>query len=249
MRVYDSGGIYHSWRDSTTLQFASGKRYITYDVAARRLDSVKIDLRIPRATPAARRISLVNARSFDDSAGVIDRGTIVVSGARIACVGATAQCDTSGVDRVIDVSGKTIIPGLHDLHAHHTGDAAGVTPPHRPTSALDLAYGVTTILDPATTSESTFPLGEMVEAGMVLGPRTFSVGELVIHPGTGFGDQQIIRNQADADREVDRRVDWGAVSIKNFRQSARYQQQLIMQAARRRKVTVTGEGGPLYFDV
>lgn len=249
VRVYDGGGTYHSWRDSTTLQFASGNRYITYDVAARRLDSVKIDLRIPRPTPRGR-IAFVNAKIITiDSAGVIERGTIVVRGARIVCVGTAAQCDTAGVDRVFDVSGKTIIPGLLDLHAHHTGDGAGVTFPHRPTSALDLAYGVTTILDPATTSESAFPLGEMVEAGVVLGPRTFSVGELVIHPGTGFGDQKIIHNQADADREVDRRVDWGAVSIKNFRQSARYQQQLIMQAARRRKVTVTGEGGPLYFDV
>jgi hypothetical protein len=164
-------------------------------------------------------------------------------------VGPTTQCDTTGVDRVLDVTGKTIIPGLLDMHAHHTGDAAGVVPPHRPTSALDLAYGVTTILDPATSSETAFPLGELIEAGIVLGPRTFSVGELVIHPGTGFGEQKIIRNQADADHEVDRRVDWGAVSIKNFRQSARYQQQLIMHAARRRGVTVTGEGGPLYFDV
>lgn len=249
VRVYDGGGIYHSWRDGNTLQFASGNRYITYDVAARRLDSVRIDLRIPRPTPQGS-IALMNAKIITiDSAGVIERGTVVVRGARIACVGTVAQCDTTGVDRVLDVSGKTIIPGLLDLHAHHTVDAAGVTFPHRPTSALDLAYGVTTILDPSTTSESAFPLGEMVEAGVVLGPRTFSVGELVIHPGTGFGDQMIIRNQSDADREVDRRVDWGAVSIKNFRQSARYQQQLIMQAARRRKVTVTGEGGPLYFDV
>ena len=247
--VYRGGGIYHRWRDSTTLQFASGNRYITYDAAARRLESVSIDLRIPRQTPRGS-IGLVNAKLITiDSAGVIERGTIVVRGARIACVGTIAQCDTRGVDRVLDVNGKTIIPGLLDLHAHHTGDAAGVTPPHRPTSALDLAYGVTTILDPAASSESAFPLGEMVDAGVVLGPRTFSVGELVIHPGTGFGDQKIIRSQTDADREVDRRVNWGAVSIKNFRQSARYQQQLIVQAARRRKVTVTGEGGPLYFDV
>ena len=247
--VYRGGGIYHSWRDSSTLQFASGNRYITYDVAAKRLDSIKIDLRIPRHAPRGR-IALVNAKVITiDSAGVIERGTIVVRGARIACVGTVAQCDTSGVDRVIDVSGKTIIPGLLDLHAHHTFGGAGVTPPHRSTSALDLAYGVTTILDPSTTSESAFPLGEMVEAGVVHGPRTFSAGEHVIHPGTGWGDQKIIRNQTDADREIDRRVDWGAVSIKNYRQSARYQQQLILQAARRRRVTVTSEGGPLYFDV
>jgi len=192
----------------------------------------------------------VNAKIITiDSAGVIERGTILVRGARMACVGTAAQCDTTGVDRVLDVDGKTIIPGLLDLHAHHTFGGAGVTPPHRSTSALALAYGVTSILDPSTTSESAFPLGEMVEAGVVLGPRTFSAGEHVIHPGTGWGDQKIIRNQTDADREIDRRVDWGAVSIKNYRQSARYQQQLIMQAARRRKVTVTSEGGPLYFDV
>ncbi|HEV8366159.1 MAG TPA: amidohydrolase family protein [Gemmatimonadaceae bacterium] len=249
VRVFNGGGIHHSWRDSTTLQFASGNRYITYNAATRRLDSIKIDLRIPRPRPYGR-IALLNAKIITiDSVGVIERGTIIVNGARIACVGTAAQCDTSGVDRVIDATGKTIIPGLLDLHAHHTFDAGGVVLPHRPTSALDLAYGVTTILDPSAASESAFPLGEMIEAGVIVGPRTYSVGELVIHPGTGFGDQKIIRNQADADREVDRRVDWGAVSIKNFRQSARYQQQLIMQAARRRKVTVTGEGGPLYFDV
>jgi len=84
---------------------------------------------------------------------------------------------------------------------------------------------------------------------VVLGPRTYSTAEPVIFPGVGFGDQQILRNQADADREIDRRADWGAVSIKNYRQAGRFQHQLILQAARRREITVTSEGGPLYFDV
>ncbi len=248
-RVFDGGGLYHSWRDSSTLQFASGNRYVTHDVATGRTRAITVKLRIPRPTPNGS-IALVGAKIITgDSGGVIDPGVMVVRGARIACVGRPSQCDTSGVERVLNLTGKTIIPGLVDVHAHHTSEPTGVITPHRPSSALDLAYGVTTILDPSTTSESAFPLAEMTDAGVVLGPRTYSVGELVIHPGTAWGDQKLILSQADADREVDRRVDWGAVSIKNFRQSARFQQQLIMQAARRRGVTVTGEGGPLFFDV
>jgi cytosine/adenosine deaminase-related metal-dependent hydrolase len=178
---------------------------------------------------------------------VIERGTVVVRGARIECVGAAGQCDTANVDRVVDLAGKFIVPGLFDLHAHHTDDA--LITPHRSPSALALAYGVTTILDPSTDSQSAFPLAEMIEAGTMVGPRTFSTAEPVISPGTAFGDQKIIRTQADADHEVDRRVDWGAISIKNYRQAGRFQHEFLMRAARRRGVTVTSEGGPLYFDV
>jgi hypothetical protein len=48
---------------------------------------------------------------------------------------------------------------------------------------------------------------------------------------------------------VNRRADWGAVSIKNYRQAGRFRHQLILRAARDRGITVTSEGGPLYFDV
>jgi hypothetical protein len=150
---------------------------------------------------------------------------------------------------VLDLGGKVIMPGMIDMHAHHTNEGSGVIPPHRSLSALDLAYGITTILDPNGDSESIFPLATMIEAGVVAGPRTFSTAELVIHPGYAWGDNLILRSVADAAYEVNRRADWGAVSIKNFRQSRRAQNQFIVEAARRRGITVTGEGGPLFFDV
>lgn len=240
------GGIYHSWRDRTTLQFASGPRYVTWDAATGRLATVDIDLRIPRPTPAGT-IALTNARIITvDSGRVIERGTVLVRGARIACVG---ECDATGADRTLDLSGKTIMPGLFDLHAHHTDEASGVIAADRWRSRIDLAYGVTTILDPAADARSAFPLAELIEAGGLLGPRTFSVGELLIHPGVAWGDERIIRTQQHADWEVNRRADWGAVSLKNYRQTGRFQHQLLLRAARERGITVTSEGGPLYFDV
>lgn len=249
VRVFDGGGYDFTWRDASTLQLASGDRYVTYDAATGRRTVVPIPLRIPRPVPRGT-IVLRNAKVVTiDGDRVIERGDVLVRGARIACVGEAGTCDAAGADRVIDLTGKVIIPGLIDMHAHHTAEPSGVVVPRHRTAALDLAYGVTTILDPSTLSTSAFPLAEMTEAGVVLGPRTFSTAEIVIYPGTGFGDQTILRTQADADREVDRRVDWGAVSIKNYRQAARYQQQMLLRAARRRGVTVTSEGGPLYFDV
>jgi hypothetical protein len=150
---------------------------------------------------------------------------------------------------VLDLTGKTIIPGLFDLHAHHTDETSGIITPHRSSSALDMAYGVTTILDPNTSSESLFPLADLISAGVMVGPRTYGTAEMVISPGVAWGHTKILRSQADADREVNRRADWGAMSIKNFRQAGRYQQQFLINAARKRHMSITSEGGPLYFDV
>ncbi|MEZ4586381.1 MAG: amidohydrolase family protein [Gemmatimonadales bacterium] len=240
------GGIYQSWRDSVTLQYSSGPRYVTYNVATGALSTVDVELEIPRPHPTGA-IALTNAKIVTiDSGRVIDRGTVVVRGSRIACVG---SCDTTGVDRVVDLSGKTIIPGLFDLHAHHTGEESGVIPADRWRSRIDLAYGVTTILDPAADSRSAFPLAELIAAGGLLGPRTYSVAELLIHPGVAWGDERIVRTQEQADWEIDRRADWGAISLKNYRQTGRWQHQMLLTAARRRPITMTSEGGPLYFDV
>ena len=240
------GGMYHTWRDSTTLQYASGPRYVTYDMTTGTVNTVEIDLRIPRPRPGGT-IALTNAKIITvDSNRVIERGSVLVRGARIACVG---ECDISGADRVIDLAGKVIMPGLFDLHAHHTDVPAGVVTADRWMSRIDLAYGVTTILDPGPFTQEAFALGELIESGALQGPRTFSVGDLLIHPGVAWGDQKIIRTQEDANREVNRRADWGAISLKNYRQTGRFQHQMLLAAARERGISMTSEGGPLYFDV
>ena len=244
--VGEWGGIYPRWRDGETLEFASGRRYVTWSAATGKTSVIEVRLTIPKRRPD-KSVALVGAKIVTiDSAGVIARGTIIVKGARITCVG---QCDTTGVSRVIHLEGKTIIPGLIDLHAHHTEEESGIVPQHRPASSLDLAYGVTTAVDPATSSEAAFPLAELTEAGLITGPNTFSSGEFVIAHGIAWGDYKELRTLDDARDQVNKRVAWGAVTIKNYRQPGRRQHQLLARAARERGVSLTSEGGPLYLDV
>ena len=240
------GGINPRWRDAGTLEFASGRRYVTWSAATGKASAVEIRLTLPKPKPEGS-LALVGAKIVTiDSAGVIDGGTIVIKGSRLACVG---RCDTTGVTKVMHVEGKTIIPGLVDVHAHHTDEASGVVPQHRSASSLDLAYGVTTIVDPATTSEGAFPVAELTEAGLIAGPRTYSSAEYVISHGIAWGDYHEISSLDEARAAINRRADWGAVTIKNYRQPGRREHQLLVMAARERGISLTSEGGPLYLDV
>jgi len=155
------GGMYPRWRDAATLEYGNANKYFVYHTDAAKTDTTEIHLSVPRAIPQGS-IALTNARIITlQNRNVIESGTIVAKAGRITCVG---TCPTSGVDRVIDAKGKTIIPGFVDMHAHHHRESGGITPTHNFESAVYLAYGVTTTLDPSTWSEEVFPLAEMIEA-------------------------------------------------------------------------------------
>jgi Tol biopolymer transport system component/imidazolonepropionase-like amidohydrolase len=231
------GGLYPRWRTGSVVDFASANRFFGYDVTTKRTDTITVRLTAPRAI-AAGSIALTGARIVTlDNKRVIPRGTVVVKGGRISCVGA---CSTAGIDRVVNVSGKTIIPGWIDVHAHHHREHMGMMPRHNFESAIYLAYGVTTTSDPSTTSTAAFPTAEMIEAGEMVGPRVYSVAEALTNgdsPGTND-----VTSRDLAMSEVKRRMSWGAILLKQYLQPTRRQRQWAVDAARELGLRVTAEG-------
>ncbi len=230
------GGLYPRWRTSTIVDFAGGNQFYSHNVVTRTTDSITVKLSVPRAIPSGS-IALTGARIVTlDRKRIIENGTVVVMAGRISCVG---TCSTTGIEKVVDVAGKTVIPGWVDVHAHLHADHMGLMPRQNFATAVYLAYGITTTHDPATTSIQAFPTAEMIEAGETVGPRVFSTAEALY-----VGDAGLINGITSRDaavREVARRQSWGAAMIKQYMQPTRQQRQWVADAARERGMRLTAE--------
>jgi WD40 repeat protein len=231
------GGMYPRWRDAATIEYGDGNKYFIYHTDTAKTDVSEIHLSVPRAMPRGF-VALTNARIITlQDRKVIEKGTLVAKAGRITCVG---DCPTGGVDRVIDASGKTLIPGFIDMHAHHHRESGGIAPTHNFESAVYLAYGVTTTLDPATWSEEVFPIAEMIEAGKAIGPRTFSTATPLFN---GSGDHYNELSSYDVtEHEITRLASYGVVSLKQYLQPDRERRQWITEIARKQGLRVTAEG-------
>jgi len=237
-RLTRDGGLFPRWRDKNTLEFGSANQFFVRHLDTGLTDTVTLNVSVPRAVPTGS-VALTGARLVTlDHNKVIDSGTIIVRNSRIACVGA---CSTAGVDRVIDARGKTIIPGWVDMHAHHHREWRGMRPKHDYEIAMYLAYGVTTDLDPSMWSQNIFPSAELIEAGEMIGPRTFSTGDNITR-GDGARSNELT-TLTEAQYAVRKMVSWGATEIKQYAQPRRDQRQWISDAARQIGVNVTAEGG------
>ncbi len=242
--VSPDGGLFPRWRDARRLEFASGASLTTYDLATRGSQAGRLLAELPRKVGRGR-LALTNARVLTmDRGRVLDGGTVVVDGDRIACVGA---CETAGADRIMDLAGAIVMPGIIDTHAHRHALHQGIVPPDNFEAAVYLAYGITTTLDPATSSLNLFPAAEAVEAGLAIGPRTFGTAEPLYSAATAYG--ALVDSYEAAEREVRRRASWGAISLKDFLVSTRRARQWIAEAARRQGILLTGEGGSLEHDL
>jgi imidazolonepropionase-like amidohydrolase len=194
-------------------------------------------------------IALVGARivamSSAPNRGVIERGTIVVEGNRIAAIGPAGSVPVPAGAKRIDVAGKTIIPGIIDAHAHVRGEDNGILAEQAWPLAANLAYGVTTSHDPSNDTATVFTKSEMQRAGLLLGPRLYSTGTILYGAETPF--KAVVESYEDAKMHIRRMKAAGAISVKSYNQQRRDTRQMILKAARELGLMVVPEGGSLYY--
>lgn len=190
---------------------------------------------IPQATAVLRGARLITMNGDE----VIEDGEVLIRNNRIAGVGPRGSLTVPDDAQVIDVTGKTIVPGFVDTHAHMR-PAWGVHKPQVWPYLANLAYGVTTTRDPQTSSTDVLTYGDMVTAGTMLGPRIYSTGRGV------FGDyvEDPIRD-LDHAREVLKRYSeyYDTKTIKMYMAGNRQQRQWILMAAKEQGLMPTTEGG------
>ena len=167
---------------------------------------------------------------------IIENGDIVVTGNRIAAVGAAGTLTIPAGARTIDVTGKTIIPGYVDIHAH-MWPTFGIHRAQVYEYLVNLAYGVTTTRDPQTTTTDVLSYGDLVETGALLGPRIFSTG-----PGLFWSDQ--VSSQKDANEVMLRYSDFYKTNtLKQYMTGQRMIRQWVLIAAKDQQISPTLEGG------
>lgn len=255
------GGQFPAWAaDGRAVHWSVGNAHVVYDLdraraaedsvrAARRGQPVqerkddqpayqpqetRIRIEVPRDIPQGT-VVLRGARAITMRGDeVIENADIVIRNNRIAAIGPSGGVTVPDGSRVIDVSGKTIVPGFVDTHAHLRA-AADIHKSDNWSYLANLAYGVTTTRDPQTATTDVLTYEDLAQAGRILAPRMYSTG-----PGV-FSSEGL--KSLDHARDVLRRYAqyFGTTTIKMYVAGNREQRQWVIQAAREMGVMPTTE--------
>jgi imidazolonepropionase-like amidohydrolase/Tol biopolymer transport system component len=195
---------------------------------------------VPSATIALTGARIVTMRGDE----VIDNGTLIVRGNRIVAVGPPSAVTPPAGATVVDVAGKTIIPGLVDAHWHGGMGEDEIIPQQSWVDYASLAFGVTTLHDPSNDTSEIFTHAEMQRAGELVAPRIFSTGTILYGAKARFSAK--IDSLDEALAHLERLKAEGAISVKSYNQPRRDQRQQVLEAARRTGMLVVPEGGSLF---
>lgn len=186
----------------------------------------------PRGTVVLRGARVITMKGDE----VIANGVIVVTDNRITAVGAAGSVKIPSGAKVIDVSGKTIMPGYVDIHAHNWF-GWGVHRDQVTQLLTNLAYGVTTQRDPQTSATDILSYTDLMDVGALIGPRLYSTG-----PGIFAADN--IKSLDEARDVVRRYADhYNTQTIKQYLAGDRKVRQWVIMAAKELGLTATTEGG------
>jgi imidazolonepropionase-like amidohydrolase/Tol biopolymer transport system component len=260
-QVSRDAGLYLHWTpDSERIYWALGPElfhrdvdrtfaFATDDTTALRsepeTEGVQIGFTAPYDRPAGA-VALIGGTAITMNGDeVIPDATVVVEGNRITAIGPSGSVRVpAGAERV-DVSGRYLMPGLIDVHAHIGTGSSGISPQTHWGYLANLAFGVTTLHDPSNDTESVFSSSELLKAGLITGPRLFSTGTILY--GAEGGYKAITNSYEDALAHLRRMDAVGAFTVKSYNQPRRDARQQIVEAARELEMMVVPEGGSTFY--
>lgn len=203
--VYEVAPSYLFWQDEHKLMWGSAEEVYTYDVRTGETEKIAdIKVQKPRAIPKTQ-YALTNARiiTMNKQDEIIEKGTILVKDNRIEAVGEVENIGIPENYKVFDLKGKTIMPGMIDVHAHYHHFPYEFQVQQNYKYVGNLAYGVTTIYDPSVNVLDYREQAQMVEVGKLLGLRVFASGNIIVEsPGKFEYDYKKLDDLEDAKRVV-----------------------------------------------
>ena len=197
--------------------------------------AVRVPRDVPRGSVVLRGGRIITMKGDE----VIERGDVVVTDNRIVSVGPGGPPGAGPAPAgatVIDVSGKTVIPGLMDIHAH-PWPTWGIHEIQVWKYLANLAWGVTTTRDPQTATTDVLTYADQVETGELLGPRIY-------HTGPGVFWDENFQSLDDARNALKRYAEfYHTNTIKQYMVGNRKQRQWVIMAAQQLGLMPTTEGG------
>jgi Tol biopolymer transport system component len=185
-------------------------------------------------------LALTNARIITMNGDkIFEKGTLTIHDGRIVDINSSSLVRIPRDAVVYDLGGKTIIPGLIDMHWHIRKDRelyADISPQQPWKALVNLSYGITTVRNPSGLYQE-FGQAELIETGNIVGPRLFSVGQRI---APGLVD---INSFSDAQAVVTNRYREGATCVKQYELETRLQRNWLLLAAKQAGLNMTNERG------
>lgn len=175
---------------------------------------------------------LRGGRIFDGTGAPAREGILVLERNKIKAVLPPGSTSWPKEARVIEVSGKTVLPGFFDLHTHLTYTTSTTAPALHADDAdatlraverlrYFIESGITSVRDVASHGDIPFRLKEWVAQNRIVGPRVFAVGQLITatggHGAEGLGPHSPLWR---AVREASGPDEWREAVRSNFKRGA-----------------------------
>ena len=184
----------------------------------------------PLAPPAASPIAIVDVRILPmDGSGPRDHQAVLVEGERIAWVGPTEALPAPPGTAVIDGRGRTLMPGLVDMHVHLERDDLPAY----------LAHGVTSVRN-MWGFPDVWAMRREIEDGSLAGPSIHTVSPGLDGTPPKWPLTQIVMDPARADSVVGAQWDAGYRTLKLYQDLRPEAYDSIVSAARRRGMGFVG---------